>query len=536
MSFNQISSWRRSSNKLRQSEAWLECLCLFSLCLATAILFLLNLANLPLLDPFEGRLASIAKEIHQSTDIKSWIFPTLWGEPFRLKSPLICYLVAILYRIAGVSELTTRFPGALLGALSVILVYFIGREIFVARLPALYSALVYLTCLPVVRYCRLATMDGALLSFELLTIWAVLRSRRNLQWTLITGLGFSLLSMTKGLFAWQILVIVMLFLWWDTPRLITSTYFWLGLAIGAIPGIAWYGVQLLWLHPGDGWNWFGLWSAQTSTLAIVSESISSWLHWGLFFFPWVLIMFAGTQSIQHNFHWGWGRLLATWLFGYIILGFLILPQAHWLVLPVFPPLALAAGKQLDQIRNLPSYVEYPRIWVYGFALVSALAALAALNWGIHEYIDFYLPFVCGSLSITFGATAVVIAQQDKQFILLLFWGLFVSILLLIISPHWIWELREVEPIKPIAQLLEQYTEADSVIYSSTIIERPSLSFYSDRQIIKGSILELKQHWHQDTPAYLLLDLATAKKLNLPQEAIVKNEQFNSIGWLLAVKR
>ena len=538
MSLHHISIWRRSANKLRQNEVWLEWLYLFGLSMAALMLFLVNLANLPLLDPQEGTLALVAKEIYQGTATSHWIFPTIWGEPYLQQPPLIHNLVAIAYSIAGTNELTTRLPGALLGGISVLLLYYIGREIFVARLPALFSALVYLSCLPVVRYSRLATLNGPLLCFELLTIWAVLRSRRNLQWALVAGIGFSLMSLTKGLFAAQILLIVLLFLLWDTPRLLTSAYFWGGFAIGATPSLVWYLVQWLRYHSREtSWNLLDLLAAQTNFTTVDPElPITPYLlHWLQYLLPWLFVMFVGTQSVKQNFHWGWGKLLAVWLGGYFTLGLLILPQDYWLVLPLFPALALVAGKQLDQSRNLPSYVQYPRIWMYSFALMSILAALAGLNWIIHDYIDFYLPFICGSLSITFGATAIILAQQDKQFVPLLFWGLFVSIFLLVISPHWIWELKATEPVKPIAELLKQYTEPGTVIYSSMSQERPSLDFYSDRQILNQSIDELKKHWQQDPTVYLLVDSTTLQQLDLPQKAIINDKRFQSLGWMLASK-
>ena len=40
--------------------------------------------------------------------------------------------------------------------------------------------------------------------------------------------------------------IALLFLAWDTPRLLTSVYLWLGVICGSIPVIAWYAAQ--WLH------------------------------------------------------------------------------------------------------------------------------------------------------------------------------------------------------------------------------------------------------------------------------------------------
>lgn len=538
MSINHVSMWRCSSNKLRQSEVWLEYLCLVGLLLAASTLFLVNLSSLPLLDAHEATLAQVAKEIYRSADVSNWIFPTLWDEPYVERPPLVHDLVAIAYSIVGVGELATRFPGALLGALSVLLLYQIGREIFVARLPSLFSALVYLTCLPVVRYSRLATLDGPLLCFELLTIWAVLRSRRDLKWSLVTGIGFSLMSLTKGFFGIQVLLIVLLFLFWDTPRLLSSVYFWSGLFLGAIPSGGWYLAQLLhyrWLRVDSGF-WHLLLPTARQNLGSGELFPGYYLLQSLeYLLPWLMIMFAGVQLIKHNLHWGWGKLLAVWLGGYLTLSFLLLNQDSWLVLPLYPALALAAGKQLDRIHNLPSFVVYPRAWIYSFAAMAVLAALGGLNWGVRNYVDFYLPFICGSLSITFSATAIVIAQQDKQFISLLFWGLFVSIFLLVVSPHWIWELSTSKSVKPIAELMQQKTPPQVTIYGSTAVARPSLIFYSDRHIVPQSIEQLQRHWQEDSMAYLLLDAQAAKKLDLPKTVFIQDKCLQSLGWLLAIK-
>lgn len=539
MSFHHISIWRRSPNKLRQNDAWLECFCVFGLTLAVLMLFLVNLTYLPLLDPQEGTLALLAKEIYQPTTSNN-IFSAVREDLNFWQSPLTYNLVAFAYRIAGVNELTTRLPGALLGGSSVLLLYYVGREIFVARLPALFSAIVYLTCLPVVRYSRLASLNGPLLCFELLTIWAILRSRRNLQWALVVGIGFSLMSLTKGLFALQILAIILLFILWDTPRLLTSAYFWGGAIIGSIPSFCWY--LVIFAHSR---NWshnlniidllIGSSAFADAEPILLTNSYLDLIRFTPYFLPWLFVMLAGTQSIQHNFQWGWGKLLSVWLAGYLTLGLIMLPQDYWLILPLFPPLALAAGKQLSQIREQPDDERYPQIWIYSFVLMSVLAALAGINWGVRNYIDFYLPFICGFLSITFAVTAIIIAQQDRQFIPLLFWGLFVSIFWLVISPHWIWELQGTEPVKPIAEMIKLHTKPEAIVYSAMSRERPSLEFYSDRQIVNQPIDKLEQHWQQDPDVCLLIDLATFKQLKLPQQAVIKDRRFNSLGWVLAIK-
>ena len=538
------SIWRRSPNRLRQSETWLEFFYFTSLFIAALILFLVNLGELPLLDSNEGIVAQVAKEIYQQSDgLSSWVFPTLWGEPYLGQPPLVHGLIAIAYRIAGVSEFTTRFPGAFLGAVSVVLVYKIGREIFVARFPALCSALIYLTCLPVVRFSRMAMLDGPLLCFELLSIWAILRSRRDFRWSLVLGMALGLMSLTKGYVAWQILVAIFLFVLWDTPRLLTSPYFLGGFFLGLVPGIGWYAAQ--WLHYYELNSVQDFLSLFTGQMSATKSDTTSVFHYYLlqlahYIFPWVVIMFAGLKLVSRNLHWGWGKLIVVWIGAYSTILLLAFNQNSWSILPLYPGLALAGGKQLDLVRNLPSSVDYPQIWTYSFAAMAAIAALAGLHWGIRDYVDFYLPFISGSLAITFAATSIAIAQQEKQFVPLLFWGLFVSIFLLVFSPYWIWELQGVEPVKPIAEFVRQYTPQKQIIYTSMSSERPSLDFYSDRKIIVRETINLRHHWQEDPQhnldVYLLLDRATAKELSIPAEMITVSSQSDSFNWVLAIKK
>ena len=539
MSSHPTSIWKRSPNKLRQGEIWLECFCFISLFLAALVLFLVNLGNLPLIDLKEGVIAQVAKEIYQGFGLgDNWIFPTLWGEPYLEQPTLVPDLIAIAYKVAGVSEFTTRLPGALLGAVSVLLLYNIGREIFVARLPALFSALVYLTCLPVLRLSRLAMLDGPLLCFELLTIWAILRSRRDFRWSLLAGIGLGLMALTKGILSLQILVIALVFLLWDTPRLLTSTYYWGGIILGTAPAIAWYVSQWFRYHEfkttGD---FLQLFLGDISATAIGFQLFPEYyLLSGLqYLLPWLVVMAMGLKLISLNLQWGWGKLLITWIGIYTILSLLVFSQGYWSILPLYPALALAAGRQLDVVRNVPSYIAYPRIWIYSFMLMAAVAAFAGLYWGIRDYVDFYLPFICGSLAITFTVTAIAIAQREKQFVPLLFWGLFISMFLLIISPHWIWEINTKEPVEPIATLIREHTPAETVIYTSMPKERSSLNFYSDRQIVTQSLTQLKQTWQQNYPVYLLIDPITLEKLNLSQQMVVKSSKFESLNWVLAIK-
>ena len=110
--------------------------------------------------------------------------------------PLFPNLVALSYHLGGVSPLTTRLPAALLGAFSTAIVYGIGRELFKTILPALLACGVYITFFPVIAQSRVAAADAPVMCFEMFVLWVILRSRRDLRWSLLAGFGLSLVGLT----------------------------------------------------------------------------------------------------------------------------------------------------------------------------------------------------------------------------------------------------------------------------------------------------------------------------------------------------
>ena len=84
----------------------------------------------------------------------------------------------------------------------------------------------------------------------------VLRSRRDLRYCLGVGIGFGLICLTQGLFGVFLGAIAIVFLFWDTPRLLTSYYLWTGILIGILPVACWYGAatDALWLHFCANWT------------------------------------------------------------------------------------------------------------------------------------------------------------------------------------------------------------------------------------------------------------------------------------------
>ena len=69
------------------------------------------------------------------------------------------------------------------------------------------------------------------------------------------------------------------------------------------------------------------------------------------------------------------------------------------------------------------------------------------------------------------------------------------------------------------------------MYTSYPHGRPSLNFYSDRQILPAAASELQDHWQQNPQPYLLLDESTLRNLTLKSVKRVGTAE----GWTLITK-
>ncbi len=78
-----------------------------------------------LLEPDEGRYAQIPKEMLLND---SWVVPTLQGEPYLDKPPLMYWLVALSYRAFGITPEAARLVPAVCVHLTILAVYLIGRR------------------------------------------------------------------------------------------------------------------------------------------------------------------------------------------------------------------------------------------------------------------------------------------------------------------------------------------------------------------------------------------------------------------------
>ena len=515
-------------------ELWIDCLWMLGLLLAASVLFGAQLGALPLRDWDESTVAQVARDIWRSPpDSMVWLHPTIAGEPYFNKPPLMHWLIALAFRCGGVNEWMARLPGAALTALSVPLLYGSGRQLFSQRTPAILTALVYLTLLPVVRHGRLAMLDGAVLCFFLLLIFCLLQTRRNLRWGLGVGIAFGLLCLTKGIVAVLLGAIAIAFTLWDTPRLLTARYVWGGVLLGSAPVVAWYWAQ--WLYYGQPFFTIGLLSQSLDRVVVPVEGNRGEPWYYLleilkYSAPWLLFFPQSVKLAWENRNVSWAKLVLVWAAGYLLVISCMSTKLPWYVLPVYPALAIAVGAYLANIWQPLDCVGLPQPERrrYPIAWITILSLLAIVGWAGCFYFSplgsqpqTNLPIILGAVSLTLTAAIVLLWQRDSQFLLVLFWGMYISLLLFVVSPYWLWELEESYSVKPVAALVRQNTPPDATVWTLYPYGRPSLSFYSDRRIIQSAASAsqlpdaLQAYWQKEPHPFLLVEQVALTKLALP---------------------
>lgn len=152
------------------------------------------------------------------------------------KAPLYIYLTVPVIKVLGLTEFSVRFWPALLGSLSVIVLFFMVKELFNDRRLALLSSFFLAVSPWHIQFTKAGADVGVAAFFTLLGIYGFIRGAGGAKWGyILTALGFS--ASIYGYFAQRLFVpLIVLFLLFFYRREIVKTKksFLTGLIIGII--------------------------------------------------------------------------------------------------------------------------------------------------------------------------------------------------------------------------------------------------------------------------------------------------------------
>ncbi|MDQ3010346.1 MAG: glycosyltransferase family 39 protein, partial [Acidobacteriota bacterium] len=268
------------------------------MCLLAALLLFANLHRGDLAGFDDAVYAHEAREMLQTGD---WLNVRLNGRLDFDKPPLYLWLEVLSLRAFGLNDFAAKFPAALLGLGTILLVYGIARELTAERRIALWAMLVLTSTQYFLKYATHAMTDVPFTFFFTLAVWAYLRALNHApHWLYLCGAAIGagiLIRSVLGLLVVGVIVGHLVVLQrFDRLR---TTAWWIGalLAFGLpmiwfAPQYYWHGPQFLALH----------FSFTRDNLASIQPAERHWLS-GLLHYPFLLL----------KLYWPWWPVLCAGL-------------------------------------------------------------------------------------------------------------------------------------------------------------------------------------------------------------------------------
>jgi len=193
-------------------------------------LFFWNIGGLPFRDYDEALYAQVIKESAQE---QRFLPLTLHGEAHFDKPPLYFWIATVIARTFTFSEGTARLPSALLGIGSILLTFFIAKELTGKQSIAYLASTILLLTPAFLEASRQVRLDVPVTFFILLGTYAYVRGWNNPRWYLLIGiagaLGFLSKSVVIGLLLPSIVILAIAYTQFSFLR---SAYFWSGVLLG----------------------------------------------------------------------------------------------------------------------------------------------------------------------------------------------------------------------------------------------------------------------------------------------------------------
>jgi len=337
--------------------------------LAFSTIFFVNLGSGPLWVADEQTYSEWAFHMFKTGDyLTPWAFGQL--EIGLGKPPLFMWLMSLAYQIFGANNFASRFWSAVFGALSLVLLFYLGKKLYNSYVGFL-SALVLGTFATFYVFARHAMTDVTFVFFVLASVYFLLLSEEtegSRRYVALGGLFFGLAFMTKQLQALLIPLIIVSYFFATRRgiRFFFSRRFALFWRVGLLVVSPWLIYMTLRFGP-DFWQSHFLFSGVTRTISPIEGHVEGYLYYfshlvsyeNLF---WVLMLplAAGLCAFNAFVRRSKGdTLVLAWMT--IVLAVFTLAQTKlfWYILPAFPAFAIAISNLLFQmVKRIPLSVRY----------------------------------------------------------------------------------------------------------------------------------------------------------------------------------
>lgn len=375
----------RSDPASARSRLWLGLICLAGLVILAA-------APLPQVDADAALYGRIAANILTTGDWITFHHPG-W---FVDKPPITFWLMALSFRLLGISDVAMRLWQLLLALALIALTYRVARAAGASREAGLLAALVLATASQFFYQATVPQQDLPLTFFLTLGMYGVFRylDRGAARWVLVAAVGAALAALTSGIAGVGLFgVVVLAALITARPALPHTGRALIGraalaAAVFAVLALPWFVIGAL--RQGDQFvTTFLTWGTMGIGRFFTPASSTPPAYWLAIFtyvpillvgmLPWSPVFVSALADVRRLFRDGppGMRIVAVWFPAiFVILSLSSGDKVFHYLLPCFPPAAILTGRAAATLFDRPG-----RLRLVGWgALVPALVLIAAGFW------------------------------------------------------------------------------------------------------------------------------------------------------------
>jgi len=364
--FSVRQNWRAKRNAQTQSEAngaltWaksrLDALCILAI-LAFSVLFFINMTGEHLWVADEQTYTQWAYHMLRTGDfMNEWAFGgmAIWiGKP-----PLFMWMISFAYQIFGVTNFAARSVSAVLGTLSLVVIFYLGKKLY-NQYVGLMSALVLGTFFTFFIFARHAMTDVPMVFFMIASIYFLVDSEKAKHanvWAALSGVFFGLALMTKQLEALVIPLVLFCYLIVSQKSLrflITKrfTIFW---GMGLLIFMPWVIYESTLFQ--SFFQWFFVYSNIQRTVGVIEGHPGGYLYYFQYLVNnenpvWLAILPFGVALAAYKAAVKRVKadiLIVVWIVAVLALFSIAQTKLYWYIIPVLPAFALAIGSLFYQI-------------------------------------------------------------------------------------------------------------------------------------------------------------------------------------------
>jgi 4-amino-4-deoxy-L-arabinose transferase-like glycosyltransferase len=344
-----------------------------------AALFMYGLGADALRDWDEANYATVARRMLEKRD---WLSPSLSGDYYPNKPPLVYWLMAGFDYLLEAGELSARLPSAIFGLLGVVGVYLIGRRLH-GRRTGLLAALVLATAPQWLRFSRQAMLDVPLSAAIVFAMLGLVDS----CW-LLFGASAGVAFLIKGPIAVIAIGVGALFAAFDVQRRAKTVV--LGTAFALLIATPWHVHQIVTHGHAFTDYYFGISIVERFSRPLEGHEARLWYYLVRIFTgtasPWRWVgLFALLDFTRRAIAQRFSRdedLLVIWFWVPFAIFTAARTKLIWYIVPVYPALAVVTAAWLVELA-----AKWPRIR-WAVALLALVTFLQSAGSDLISYGQF----------------------------------------------------------------------------------------------------------------------------------------------------